>query len=59
MSDAALAAKPDDSPPLYIWVGFIAMVVGQFMAILDIQIVASAIGSIQAGVSASRDTSAH
>lgn len=31
------------------------MVVGQFMAILDIQIVASAIGSIQAGVSASRD----
>ena len=47
MSDAALAAaKPDDSPPLYIWIGFIAMVVGQFMAILDIQIVASAIGSI-------------
>lgn len=55
MSDAALAAKPDDSPPLVIWIGFIAMVVGQFMAILDIQIVASAIGSIQAGVSASRD----
>ena len=56
MSDAALAAaKPDDSPPLYIWIGFIAMVVGQFMAILDIQIVASAIGSLQAGVSASRD----
>jgi MFS transporter, DHA2 family, multidrug resistance protein len=56
MSDAALAAaKPDDSPPLHIWIGFIAMIVGQFMAILDIQIVASAIGSIQAGVSASRD----
>jgi DHA2 family multidrug resistance protein len=55
MSDAALAAKPDDSPPLAIWIGFIAMVFGQFMAILDIQIVASAIGSIQAGVSASRD----
>ncbi len=55
MSDAAIAAKPDDSPPLAIWIGFIAMVVGQFMAILDIQIVASAIGSIQAGVSASRD----
>ncbi len=56
MSDAALAAaKPDDSPPLAIWIGFIAMVVGQFMAILDIQIVASALGSIQAGVSASRD----
>ncbi len=56
MSDAALAAaKPDDLPPLHIWIGFIAMVIGQFMAILDIQIVASAIGSIQAGVSASRD----
>src|SRR5690606_35467847 len=54
MSEAA-AARPDDSPPLAIWIGFIAMVVGQFMAILDIQIVASAIGSIQAGVSASRD----
>jgi DHA2 family multidrug resistance protein len=53
--NAAAAAKPDDSPPLAIWIGFIAMVVGQFMAILDIQIVASAIGSIQAGVSASRD----
>ncbi len=55
MSDAAPAAIPDDSPPLHIWIGFIAMVIGQFMAILDIQIVASAIGSIQAGVSASRD----
>jgi MFS transporter, DHA2 family, multidrug resistance protein len=53
--NAAAAAKPDDSPPLAIWIGFIAMVVGQFMAVLDIQIVASAIGSIQAGVSASRD----
>src|SRR5262245_21023136 len=51
----AAPARPDDSPPLHIWIGFIAMVVGQFMAILDIQIVASAIGSIQAGVSASRD----
>jgi DHA2 family multidrug resistance protein len=49
------AAREDASPPLAIWIGFIAMVVGQFMAILDIQIVASAIGSIQAGVSASRD----
>lgn len=55
MSMAAPAAKPDDAPPLHIWIGFIAMVFGQFMAILDIQIVASAIGSIQAGVSASRD----
>lgn len=55
MNPAAAAAKPDDAPPLAIWIGFIAMIVGQFMAVLDIQIVASAIGSIQAGVSASRD----
>ncbi len=55
MNAAAAAAKPDDSPPLAIWIGFTAMVVGQFMALLDIQIVASALSSIQAGVSASRD----
>jgi len=55
MTDAAPAATPDDSPPLHLWIGFVAMVFGQFMAILDIQIVASAIGAIQAGVSASRD----
>lgn len=47
--------EAEASPPLHIWIGFFAMVVGNFMAILDIQIVASAIGSIQAGVSASRD----
>ena len=37
------------------WVGFIAMVVGMFMAILDIQIVASSLKEIQAGLSASAD----
>jgi DHA2 family multidrug resistance protein len=36
-------------------VGFIAMVVGMFMAILDIQIVASSLSEIQAGLSASAD----
>ena len=36
-------------------IGFFFMVVGMFMAILDIQIVASAIGDIQAGLSASTD----
>jgi DHA2 family multidrug resistance protein len=35
--------------------GFGAMVVGQFMAILDIQIVASSLPQIQAGISASAD----
>lgn len=48
-------AGEQPAPPLAIWIGFAAMVFGNFMAILDIQIVASAIGNIQAGVSASRD----
>jgi DHA2 family multidrug resistance protein len=37
------------------WVGFMAMVVGMFMAILDIQIVSASIDDIQAGLSASPD----
>lgn len=36
------------------WIGFLAMVVGMFMAILDIQIVASSLAEIQAGLSATR-----
>src|SRR3712207_4054206 len=46
-------------PRLYsaraIWAGYLAMIVGNFMAILDIQIVASSLREIQAGVSASAD----
>jgi len=42
-------------PTIGVWIGFFAMVFGQFMAMLDIQIVASAIGDIQNGVGASRD----
>jgi DHA2 family multidrug resistance protein len=37
------------------WVGFMAMVFGMFMAILDIQIVSSSIAQIQAGIAASAD----
>lgn len=37
------------------WVGFMSMVVGMFMAILDIQIVSASIAEIQAGLSASAD----
>jgi len=37
------------------WIGFISMTVGMFMAILDIQIVASSLREIQAGLSASLD----
>ncbi len=40
------------------WVGFMAMVVGMFMAILDIQIVSASIGEIQAGLAASPDEAA-
>ncbi|NJA06468.1 DHA2 family efflux MFS transporter permease subunit [Methylococcaceae bacterium WWC4] len=37
------------------WIGFFAMVFGIFMAILDIQIVASSLEQIQAGLSATKD----
>ncbi|HEY0419359.1 MAG TPA: DHA2 family efflux MFS transporter permease subunit, partial [Acetobacteraceae bacterium] len=37
------------------WVGFMFMVLGMFMAILDIQIVSASIAEIQAGLSASPD----
>jgi DHA2 family multidrug resistance protein len=40
------------------WVGFMSMVCGMFMAILDIQIVSASISDIQAGLSASPDESA-
>lgn len=36
-------------------IGFLAMIIGMFMAILDIQIVSSSLGEIQAGLSASRE----
>lgn len=37
------------------WLGFFSMAIGVFMAVLDIQIVASSIQQIQAGLSASQD----
>jgi len=45
----------NDSPGWRVWVGFMSMVVGMFMAILDIQIVSSSIADIQAGLAASPD----
>jgi DHA2 family multidrug resistance protein len=45
----ARALRPAD------WLGFMAMVVGMFMAILDIQIVSASIAEIQAGLSAGPD----
>ena len=44
-----------DMPPLRHRLGFAAALLGMFMAILDIQIVASSLNEIQAGVSATPD----
>ncbi|MCC6719538.1 MAG: DHA2 family efflux MFS transporter permease subunit [Acetobacteraceae bacterium] len=48
-AEAGRALRPAD------WIGFMAMVVGMFMAILDIQIVSASIAEIQAGLSAGPD----
>ena len=42
-------------PRLRDWIGVLAMVVGQFMAIMDVQIVTSSLTQIQGGLSASAD----
>ena len=46
---------PSDTVTWRQWAGFMAMVVGMFMAILDIQIVSASISDIQAGLAASPD----
>ncbi|MFS0741439.1 DHA2 family efflux MFS transporter permease subunit [Brevundimonas sp. 3P9-tot-E] len=61
MTDAAASsaqAAPADQPEInwtVLLLGFAGMVIGQFMAILDIQIVAASLPQIQAGVGASAD----
>ena len=59
MASVASAASPAevDSAPIdpRMLAGWIAMVVGMFLAILDIQIVASSLNEIQAGLAASPD----
>lgn len=56
--DVGATPTPQSASPVN-WVtltlGFGGMVIGQFMAILDIQIVAASLGQIQAGVGASAD----
>jgi DHA2 family multidrug resistance protein len=55
---AGAGALPDADAgkvPLTLHIGFFAMMIGMFMSILDVQIVASSIHEIQAGVSASGD----
>lgn len=49
------AAETQKALTLGQWLGFIGMVFGIFMAILDIQIIASSLEQIQAGLSATRD----
>lgn len=52
----ATSIRPDPpEPTAAIWICFAAMAFGNFMSLLDVQIVASAIGDIQAGVGATHD----
>src|SRR5438128_6996922 len=44
-----------EAPTVRDWVGVLAMVVGLFMAIMDVQIVTSSLTQIQGGLSASPD----
>src|SRR5438874_4485943 len=44
------AAVADERATLRVWVGFIAMSIGMFMAVLDIQIVASSLPELQAAL---------
>jgi DHA2 family multidrug resistance protein len=50
---AASAAGPE--PGLRDWIGVLAMGIGLFMAIMDVQIVTSSLSQIQGGLSASAD----
>ena len=58
-AEGAAPAPPAAAQPAINWtvllLGFAGMVIGQFMAILDIQIVASSLPQIQAGIGASAD----
>lgn len=54
MSEAAAPSGKERIDPRLL-IGFLAMVVGMFMAILDIQIVAASLSEIQAGLAASAD----
>src|SRR5690606_13309065 len=58
VTDAAASSAPAAQPEVnwtVLLLGFAGMVIGQFMAILDIQIVAACLPQIQAGVGASAD----
>jgi MFS transporter, DHA2 family, multidrug resistance protein len=48
-------AQTGSQPTLRDWIGVLAMAVGLFMAIMDVQIVTSSLTQIQGGLSASAD----
>ena len=52
---AAVAPGAEQRAPLRDWIGVLAMVTGQFLAIMDVQIVTSSLTQIQGGLSASPD----
>ena len=52
---AAETAAAAPQPTLKDWIGVLAMVTGLFMAIMDVQIVASSVNQIQGGLSATAD----
>lgn len=55
MTTETKSAVPEKTVSPRQWIGFFAMVFGMFLALLDIQIVASSLEQIQAGLSATRD----
>ena len=48
-------ASPGSAHPVTVWAGFIIMCVGMFMAILDIQVVATSLPTIQAAIGVAPD----
>ena len=55
VSDIEAAAAIPPAPPLAAWAGFAAMCVGMFMAILDIQVVATSLPTIQEALHIAKD----
>lgn len=55
IAPAPAAFRPGLAVPRRYFLGFMVMVVGMFMAILDIQIVSASLAEIQAGLSATAD----
>jgi MFS transporter, DHA2 family, multidrug resistance protein len=54
-SPEAGAGRRTDTPAVAIWAAFLLMCLGMFMAILDIQVVATSLPTIQAALGISRD----